>query len=607
VGIILCFEASRLSRNSKDWAQLFELCGYMDTLVADLDQVYDLSIANDRLLLGVKGSLSEYELTVLRQRCAEAIEAKARRGELQFGLPAGLVWNDGKIELVADIRIQQTLRMVFNKFDELGSARQVLTWFRDQNLQLASSGFAGTGGVRWCTPTYRLVLSILRSPLYAGAYAYGKTGVRTRLVDGQAQQVRAKKPMDEWKVLLVDHHEGYISWEKFLNNQQRLAENAFMTGTKGRKSARGGRLLLAGLLRCARCGHMLHVAYGRHHPDGRYECRELHKARAAPRCIRFAARRVDQAVRDLILESVQDEALDAAVEAATLVAQRAQQQHEAARLELEQARYEAQLAQRRYESVDPEQRLVAVELEKRWNTALERVEQIESRVQLSASIEPTGAADRNQLNTLAQNLEAVWELTDAMALKQRIARLLIREIVANNDDDKHEVILLVHWVGGRHTELRVPRPRAGEHGNVTSEDVDAVVRRMAGQWSDGEIAGTLNRLGLRTGVGNTWTAGRVLSVRKRLRLVGYDPSQARPMLTLSQAADALGVGPWVIRRLVKLGVITADQPVFGAPWRIEPDQLNDDRVRKAATEVRARKIRPGSEASAQLNLLIPKT
>lgn len=607
VGIILCFEASRLSRNSRDWAQLFEICGHLNTLVADLDQVYDLSIANDRLLLGIKGSVSEYELALLRQRSAEAIDAKAKRGELEFGLPVGLSWRDGKIELVADRRIQQAIRMVFDKFEELGSVRQVLMWLHDENLTLPSPGFPGTRELRWCAPTYRLVLSVVRSPLYAGAYAYGRSGVRSRLVGGRPVRTRAKKPMNEWKVLIVDHHEGYISWERFERNQRMLAENAFMTETRGRKSARGGHLLLAGLLRCARCGHMLHVAYARHH-DGRYECRQMNKARAAPRCIGFTARRIDQAVRDLILKVVQGEALDAALEAAVMIQERAEQQRQAVVLELEQARYDALLAQRRYESVDPQQRLVAAELEARWNVALGRVVEIAQKLEANSAVSKESTrVDRQRLSGLAQDLGVVWQTTDAMALKQRIVRILIEEIVADIDDDKAEVVLLVHWVGGRHAELRIARTRVGEHGNATGKDADALVQSMAGQWADAEIAGTLNRLGLRTGVGNTWNAERVLSVRKRLRLVGHDPAQSKPMLTLNQAADGLDVGPWVIRRLIKLGVLKAVQPFPRAPWRLDPSLLDDDRVRQVATAIRARKIRPGSETRNQLKLTISDT
>lgn len=607
VGIILCLEASRLSRNSKDWAQLFEVCGYVKTLVADADQVYDLAIANDRLLLGIKGTVSEYELALLRQRSAEAIDAMAKRGELQFALPAGLCWNDGKIELAIDQRIQQAIRMVFDKFEQLGSARQVLMWLREHDLSMPTPGFPGTGQVRWCTPTYRLVLSVVRNPLYAGAYVYGRTGTRTRMVDGRLQKTRARKPVDKWQVLIVDHHKGYISWEQFERNQRVMAENAFMTGTSARKSARGGRCLLAGLLRCARCGHMLHVAYGRGH-EGRYECRQMNKARAAPRCIGFTAQRIDEAVRAAVVNAVQNQALQAAIEAAAMVEEQVEQQRSAVALELEQARYEAELARRRYESVDPQQRLVAAELEARWNATLQRVEQIEQRLEATTTASTTAnPVDRRTLESLAQDLKMVWDTTDAMPLKQRIVRLLMQEIVADIDTDKAEIVLLIHWVGGRHSEVRVARTRVGEHGNATSQDVDAIVRSMAGQWSDADLAATLNRLGLRTGVGNTWTTSRVLSVRRRLGLVDFDPALVKPMLTLNQAADELGVGPWVVRRLIEIGVLEAAHPIFGAPWRIDPALLRNERVRRVAAAVRARKIRPGSKASAQLNLNITKS
>lgn len=261
VGIILCFEASRLSRNSTDWAQLFEICGHLATLVADLDQIYDLALPDDRLILGVKGRVSEYELSLFRQRSQAAIVAKAKRGALTFTLPAGLSWTaDGKIELNPDRRVQQAIRMVFDKLSEFGSARQVLMWLRDENLSLPTLESARPRAITWRLPTYRMVLSIVRSPFYAGGYAFGRRESRTRVVDGRATRTPGhEKPMDRWTSLIRDHHLGYIPWEHFERNQRRREENAHMKGTMARKAGRGGRCLLAGLLRCARCGRMLHV------------------------------------------------------------------------------------------------------------------------------------------------------------------------------------------------------------------------------------------------------------------------------------------------------------------------------------------------------------
>ncbi len=608
VGIILCFEASRLSRNSKDWAQLFELCGHLDTLVADLDQVYDLSLPDDRLILGVKGSVSEYELSLFRQRSQEAIHAKAKRGELTFTLPAGLSWTaDGKIELNPDRRVQQAIRMVLDKLAEFGSVRQVLMWLRDENLSLPTLESERPRAIQWRRPTYRMVLSIVRSPFYAGGYAFGRRESRTRVVDGRATRTPGHaKPMAQWTSLIRDHHPGYISWEHFERNQRRLEENAHMKGTTARKAGRGGRCVLAGLLRCARCGRMLHVVYGRGE-YARYECREANRAQGAPRCIGFSARRPDETVSAEILAVVQGRALQAAIEAGDLMEQQRHDRHRALALELEQAHYQAALAARRYEAVDPDNRLVAAELEARWNGALERVAELEGRLQAQDSAAPrSGPVDRDTLESLATDLQRVWDAPSSeMRVKQRIARVLIHEIVADVDDHTREIVLVIHWAGGRHAEVRIPRPKAGDHRHRTGPDAEGVVRRMAGGWPDHEIAASLNRLRLRTGAGNTWTASRVVSLRKRLRLVDYDEARATPMLTLNQGADRLGVGPWVLRRLITRGILQATQVVPCAPWQLDPSVLDTDTIRNAATAVAGRKGRSRSRVADSHTLEIP--
>jgi DNA invertase Pin-like site-specific DNA recombinase len=608
VGIILCFEASRLSRNSKDWAQLFELCGLLATLVADLDQVYDLSLPDDRLILGVKGSISEYELSLFRLRSQQAIRAKAQRGALQFTLPAGLGWTpEGHIELHPDRRVQQAIRMVLDKLVEFGSVRRVLMWLRDEHLSLPTLEHERPRGITWRTPTYRMVLSIVRSPFYAGAYAFGRRESRTRVVAGRVTRTHGHaKPMSQWTALIRDHHPGYISWEQFERNQQRLEENAHMKGTITRQAARGGRGLLAGLLRCTRCGRMLHVVYDRA-GYARYQCREANRTQAAPRCLGFGARRPDEAVSAAILTVVQGHALQAAIEAGDLAEQHDADQHRALALELEQAHYQATLAARRYDAVDPDNRLVAAELEARWNSALERVAELEGRQQAQARLTPSSVPiDRGTLESLATDLRTVWDAPSSeMRVKQRIVRLLIQEIIVDADEPTRQIVLIIHWAGGRHSELRIARPKPGEHHHRTSPDAEGVVRRMAGAWPDHEIAACLNRLGLRTGVGNTWTASRVLSLRKRLHLVDYDEAAAKPMFTLYQAADRLGVGPWVVRRLIRRGLLDATQVVPCAPWQIDPARLNTDAVRRAAKAVEGRTPRPRSQGADTQTLEIP--
>lgn len=608
VGIILCFEASRLSRNSKDWAQLFEIGGHLNTLIADLDQVYDLAGPNDRLILGVKGSVSEYELSLFRQRSQEAIVAKAKRGELTFTLPAGLSWTpDGQIELQPDRRVQHAIRLVLDKLSELGSVRQVLMWLHDEKVSLPTLESERPRAITWRLPTYRMVLSIVRSPFYAGAYAFGRRESRTRVVDGRATRTPGhEKPLARWTSLIRDHHPGYLSWDQFERNQRRLEENAHMKGTIVRKAGRGGRCLLTGLLRCARCGRMLHVVYGRG-GYARYECRQANRAHAAPRCIGFSARRPDETVTAEILAVVQGSALAAAIEAGDLATQHGQEQHRALALELEQATYQAALAARRYEAVDPDNRLVAAELEARWNGALARVAELEDRLRAPGTVALRSVSiDRDTLESLATDLRNVWEAPSSeMRVKQRIARVLIHEVIANTEDHTREIVLVIHWVGGRHSEVRMPRPKAGEHRHRTGPDAEGVVHRMAGAWPDHDIAATLNRLHLRTGAGNTWTVSRVSSLRQRLRLVDYDETRTTPMLTLNQAADRLGVGPWVLRRLITQGLLEATQVVSCAPWQINPSVLDTDTIRNAALEVQGRTRRPGSRVTDSDTLMIP--
>jgi len=411
--------------------------------------------------------------------------------------------------------------------------------------------------------------------------------------------------MDRWTSLIRDHHPGYIPWEHFERNQRLLEENAHMKGTIARKAGRGGRCLLAGLLRCARCGRMLHVVYGRG-DYARYECRAANRAEGAPRCIGFSARRPDEAVSAEILAVVQGSALAAAIKAGDLTEQQQHDQHRALALELEQAKYQAALAGRRYDAVDPDNRLVAAELEARWNGALERVTELEGRLKTQGSVVPRSVhVDRDTLESLATDLPRVWEAASSeMRVKQRIARLLIHEIIANSDDGKREIVLVIHWAGGRHSEVRMARPTAGEHRHRTGPDAEGVVRCMAGGWPDHDIAASLNRLRLRTGAGNTWTASRVASLRQRLRLVEYDEARAKPMLTLNQAADRLGVGPWVLRRLITRGILEATQVVPCAPWQLDPSILDTDAIRSAAKAVQDHTRRSGSRLADSQTLEI---
>jgi DNA invertase Pin-like site-specific DNA recombinase len=597
VGAVFCLEASRLARNGREWHHLIELCGMLGTVVADPDGVYDPALINDRLLLGLRGTMSEFELNLFRQRSTEAIRQKAGRGELRIPLPAGFCWSPiGKIEKDADARVQQAIELVFRKMTELGSARQVLIWMRQEEVSIPVSGSRSDESpiVVWKLPLYQNIRSIVTNPVYAGAYAFGKTGTRTAVIDGHARRTSGHhKPRSEWMVLIRDHHPGYISWDEYERNQAMIAANTHGHSGAEPKAGRGGRALLSGLLRCRRCGHMLYVAYSG--PKGRvirYGCIGKRVNCGEGNCIGFGGLRIDQVISEQVLRAVEGNAIEAALKAAAQIGEQQQELRKAIELETEQARYEARLAARRYESVDPEQRLVAKELEARWNTALQKVHDLETKLrEFDSEKWSLPPPDPKVLMRLAQDLPAVWNSSSTdMRLKQRIVRILIQEIVADIDDTSREVVLLIHWAGGRHSELRVKKSETGKHRYCTSLEAIDVIRKMAGKFPDEQIATTLNRLRLRTGADNAWNEHRVYSVRHHHSLPAFDASQSSSSeyVTLEQAARRLDLSPPSVRKMIELKILTGHQIVECAPWQIPITELDRKEVRDAAIKLRNR-------------------
>jgi hypothetical protein len=432
--------------------------------------------------------------------------------------------------------------------------------------------------------------------MYGGAYAFGKTKTKTTVTDGRARQtVGHRKPRSEWTVLIPDHHPGYISWEQYERHQAMLAANAHMKSQMQPKAGRGGCALLSGVLRCRRCGRMLYVSYsGRGAMALRYRCRGAHLRTGEPRCITFSGLRVDRAVAGEVLHAIGGNAVEAAVEAAEKMRRHFQEQRRAVELELEQARYEAKLAARRYDAVDPDQRLVAAELEARWNAALRKAQELEERLRnCDDAGNPPAIPDKEVLLSLAQDLPAVWNSPrTAAGLKQRIVRILVEEVVVDVDEAKQEVVLLIHWAGGRHSELRVSKPGTGQHGQATSVEALAVIRQMSGRFGDGEIAATLNRLSLRTGAGHTWNAQRVYGLRRQHELPNAAGQADKRTVTLQQAAGRLGVSELHVKRLIERKVLPAQQAAPCAPWEISLDALNSATVQEAISNASIRKRPP---------------
>jgi DNA invertase Pin-like site-specific DNA recombinase len=595
VGAIFCLEASRLARNGRDWHHLIELCGMVCAVVVDMDGVYDPNLINDRLILGLKGTMSEFEATLIRQRSIEAIHQKAARGELWIPLPIGFCWtSNSKIEKHPDQRVQQAIQLVFEKMEQLGSMRQVLIWLRQHNVWLpVCSVDGGEAGIVWKLPLYQSIQAILTNPVYAGAYAFGKTETRTKVVDGRARKRSGyRKPRSEWMVLIRDHHPGYLSWEVYERNQAMIAANTHMQSGVEPKAGRGGRALLAGLLRCRRCGRMLYVSYiGPRATVIRYTCRGTVLEYGEGACISFGGLRVDTVVGNEVLHAIEGNAIDAALEAADQMQQQRQELRRSIDLELEQARYEARLSARRYDAVDPEQRLVAAELEARWNSALQKVQELEKKLrEFDDKIHSVRVPDREVLMSLAQDLPAIWNSPSTdMRLKQRITRILIREIVADVEENNREIVLLIHWAGGRHSELRLKKSETGKHRHCTNLDAIEVIRKMAGKFPDEQIAATLNRLRLRTGADNTWNESRVYSVRHRLQLPTFDPNhRSLSEVTLKEAAQRLKVSPPSVRRMIEEKILPAHQVVECAPWQIPVAGLDLEVVNREALRLRNR-------------------
>ncbi len=586
-GAVLALEASRLARNNRDWHHLVDLCALTETLLIDDDGVYSAKLLNDRLLLGLKGTMSEFELGLLRQRARAAYLQKARRGYALWQVPVGFVRSeDERIEMTPDRQVQQAVTMVFTKFRELGSANQTLFWLREQNLSLPRAK-SGTDGreISWELASSSRVRQILSNPCYAGAFAYGRTAVKNVVVDGRVRRsaTRSIKPMEQWEILIIDHHPGYILWSEYLENRQLMSRNLARREGQPNGAVKKGAALLSGLLRCGRCGRKLRVNYcGAHGEVGRYVCSGRRDERGSGSCLSLGSLRVDRAVAAEFLEAVAPAGVEAALRAGENIVAADQTQREAVALALERARYEAARAQRQYDATEPENRLVAAELEARWNAALANVRDLEDRLNgLSRSKTELTVEQRERLMRLGSDLQLLWDDPEApVELKKRLLRSVIEDIVVNLVEVGDEHCLQIHWAGGVHTELRVPQNPTGSHRRVADQEVIELVRELSKVCPDKAIAAVLNRLACRTGQDNPWSHSRVVSFRHTHDIPPCGKREG--WVTLQEAARLLGVGRTLVSKLIERGVLPAKQVVQYAPWVIERSDLELPQVQAAA-------------------------
>ena len=589
VGAVFALEASRLARSNADWHHLIELCAVTGTVLIDEDGCYDPADFNDRLLLGMKGTMSNAELHFLYGRLQGGKLNKAKKGELRHPLAVGLCYDDeSQIVFDPDEEVQGAVRLVFELFRRTGSAYQVVHHFVRQGLLFPKRAYGGVwnGKIIWGRLTHGRVLGILKNPFLAGAYVHGRyQAIKVITPDGQIRSRVQEMPMSAWKVKILEHHEGYITWKEYLTNRKKLEENRTNgVDTLLSGPAREGHALLQGLLVCSSCSHRLSVRYkgnGGIYPL--YECNKLKRDGLSHKsCLNVRSDLLDTLVVRRILEVLEPAQLQIAVEALHELERRDEVVGKQWRMRIERAEYEAQLAQRRYEEVDPSNRLVAANLERRWNDALVKVEEL--RKQYPEFQATQGRAitseQKAKIMALAQDFPRLWQAPNTQDKdKKRMLRLLIKDITVEKTQPK-QLVLHLRWQGGACEDIFVEIPQAIYDRLRYDKELVERIRELARGLPDDQIAVLLNEEGRRSAKGKIFTTSMIKWIRYRYRIPS--PQLKRPEeLSVQQVSQRFGVSHHVVYYWIQRGVIKARRLNRGSPYWITIDAHKEEELLKS--------------------------
>jgi len=562
VGMVMGLEVSRLARSSTDWHRLLEICALAGALILDEDGIYDPGHFNDRLLLGLKGTMSEAELHVLRARLIGGQLNKARRGELWIKPPIGFVYDGGgRVILDPDQQVQQAVRALFETFRQTGSALGVVRHFKTEGVLWPRRITTGVraGNLFFAPLEHSRVLGILHNPRYTGAFVYGRTRQRKTTIGNQLRYRRLKR--EEWAVFLPDVHPGYISWEEFESNQQKLLANANCYGDDRRKSPpREGTALLQGLVLCGICGLRITVRYhtDQGHPIPEYMCQRRGIETAQPVCQRLPGGQIDQAVADLVLSAVNPASLDVALEVFEELRARQSEIDRLRRAQVERAREEAELAQRQYLMARPENRLVVDNLERQWNEKLLILARTEEEYTRMSKSQPSAVSgeDRDRIHALASDLPRVWNDTRTSARdRKRMLRLLIEDVTLVK---KQTIQIHIRWKGGAATSIEQPLPVRLPDQVRTPAAIVEQIRVLAAERTDAAIAAALNARSLRTGRNHAFTRLIVRHVRLTYGIPSYaEQLRSQGWITATQIAAQMDVHVVTAKRFAAEGVLRA--------------------------------------------------